>query len=232
MTSCRQVRWISKPTSAPCRTTNWSSYNASLRKQGSLPIRVDEDMTSCAPRDGRPAVFSVPGHTILPVGRGPVQTAAPSDCRDGGEPAEAGGAGLARAGLLDAVPQARDPGRAGSPSPLRWSAEPAVDSTGIRFLGDGEWQARKHGAQGRRQWRKVHLGVDTVTSDIRAVEITPSRDGDGPILPDLLDQVPMGEPVGTVTADGAYDPPLSDRNPGARRHSSVPDPQERATREG
>ena len=33
-----------------------------------------------------------------------------------------------------------------------------VDSTGIRFLGDGEWQARKHGVQGRRQWRKVHLG--------------------------------------------------------------------------
>ncbi|MBK0329766.1 IS5 family transposase [Rhodobacteraceae bacterium F11138] len=32
-----------------------------------------------------------------------------------------------------------------------------VDSTGIKFLGDGEWQARKHGVQGRRQWRKVHL---------------------------------------------------------------------------
>ena len=26
-----------------------------------------------------------------------------------------------------------------------------VDSTGIKFLGDGEWQARKHGVQGRRQ---------------------------------------------------------------------------------
>jgi hypothetical protein len=30
-----------------------------------------------------------------------------------------------------------------------------VDSTGIKFLGDGEWQARKHGVQGRRQWRKM-----------------------------------------------------------------------------
>ena len=27
-----------------------------------------------------------------------------------------------------------------------------VDSTGIKFLGDGEWQARKQGVQGRRQW--------------------------------------------------------------------------------
>lgn len=31
--------------------------------------------------------------------------------------------------------------------PLNW----LVDSTGIKFLGDGEWQARKHGVQGRRQ---------------------------------------------------------------------------------
>lgn len=47
-----------------------------------------------------------------------------------------------------------------------------VDSTGIKFLGDGEWQARKHGVQGRRQWRKVHLAMDAATSDIRAVDFT------------------------------------------------------------
>ena len=80
-----------------------------------------------------------------------------------------------------------------------------VDSTGIKFLGDGEWQARKHGVQGRRQWRKVHIAMDPATSDVRAVEFTPSRDGDSPVLPELLDQVPQDEPIGTVTADGAYD---------------------------
>ena len=80
-----------------------------------------------------------------------------------------------------------------------------VDSTGIKFLGDGEWQARKHGVQGRRQWRKVHLAMDTATSDIRAVEFTPSREGDSPVLPDLLGQIPQDEDIGTVTADGAYD---------------------------
>ena len=80
-----------------------------------------------------------------------------------------------------------------------------MDSTGIKFLGDGEWQARKHGVQGRRQWRKVHLAMDTATSDIRAVEFTSSSDGDSPVLPDLLDQIPEGEDIGTVTADGAYD---------------------------
>ena len=80
-----------------------------------------------------------------------------------------------------------------------------VDSTGIRFLGDGEWQAGKHGVQGRRQWRKVHLAMDTATSDIRAVEFTPGSDGDSPVLPDRLAQIPEGEKIGTVTADGAYD---------------------------
>ena len=39
-----------------------------------------------------------------------------------------------------------------------------VDSAGIKFLGDGEWQARKHGVQGRRQLRKVHLAKDAATS--------------------------------------------------------------------
>ncbi|PTR11138.1 DDE family transposase [Cereibacter azotoformans] len=80
-----------------------------------------------------------------------------------------------------------------------------VDSTGIKFLGDGKWQARKHGVQGRRQWRKVHLAMDTATSDVRAVEFTPSREGDSPVLPDLLDQIRVDEAIGTVTADGAYD---------------------------
>ena len=117
--------------------------------------------------------------------------------------------------------------RAGGPLNL------LVDSTGIKFLGDGEWQARKHGVQGRRQWRKVHLAMDTATSDIRAVEFTPSREGDSPVLPDLLNQIPDDEDISTATADGAYDT--------RRCHSAIiarggtanhPDPQEWPTVEG
>jgi hypothetical protein len=80
-----------------------------------------------------------------------------------------------------------------------------VDSTRIKFLGDGEWQARKHGVRGQRQWREVHLAMDTATSDIRAVEFTTSSDGDRPVLPELLDQIPEGEEIATVTTDGTYD---------------------------
>ena len=47
--------------------------------------------------------------------------------------------------------------------------------------------------------------MDTATGDIRAVEFTPSREGDSPVLPDLLDQIPEDEQIGTVTGDGAFD---------------------------
>ena len=67
---------------------------------------------------------------------------------------------------LASTPKRRRNGR------FPFSASP--DSTGIKFLGDGEWQARKHGVQGRRQWRKDHLAMDTTTSDIRAVELPPA----------------------------------------------------------
>ena len=80
-----------------------------------------------------------------------------------------------------------------------------VDSTGIKFLGDGEWLARKHGTQRRRQYRKVHLAMDTTTGDIRAVEFTSSDKGDSPVLPHLLAQIPVDEQIGTVTGDGAFD---------------------------
>jgi hypothetical protein len=45
-----------------------------------------------------------------------------------------------------------------------------VDSTGIKMLGEGEWKTKKHGADYRRQWRKVHLGIDASTLEIRAME--------------------------------------------------------------
>lgn len=43
------------------------------------------------------------------------------------------------------------------------------------------------------------------TSDIRAVEFTSSCDGNSPVLPELLNQIPADEEIGTLTADGAYD---------------------------
>ena len=80
-----------------------------------------------------------------------------------------------------------------------------VDSTGIKFLGEGEWKRKKHGAEYRRQWRKVHLGIDAHTLEIRAIEVTDNSVGDAPMLPELLGQIPADEAVASVSGDGAYD---------------------------
>ncbi|KEO50584.1 IS5 family transposase, partial [Thioclava indica] len=112
--------------------------------------------------------------------------------------------------------------RIGVQIPYRRTGRPLnllIDSTVVKFCGDGAlsgdcfaipcrvtngW-ARKHGPSRRRQWRKVRIAMDTETGDIRAVEFTSSRQGDSPLLPDLLSQIPEGEEIATVTADGAYD---------------------------
>jgi IS5 family transposase len=80
-----------------------------------------------------------------------------------------------------------------------------VDSSGIEFLGGGEWQARKHGVQWRRQWRKAHLATDIANSDIRAGAFISSREPDSPVLPELPHQIPEEEGIATVTTDGACD---------------------------
>ena len=52
--------------------------------------------------------------------------------------------------------------------------------------------------------RKPAEGLpDTTTSDIRAVEFTSSSDGDSPVLPELLDQIPSGQEIGTVAGQTA-----------------------------
>ncbi len=62
-----------------------------------------------------------------------------------------------------------------------------VDSTGVKILGEGEWKRKKHGADYRRQWRKIHVGIDAQTLEIRAVELTGNQVGDAKVLPNLLE---------------------------------------------
>ena len=77
-----------------------------------------------------------------------------------------------------------------------------VDSTGLQIVGDGAWAAAKHGTQGTREWRKLHIGVDE-RGFIVAQCLTESRIDDASVVPDLLIQV-SGE-VERFIADGAYD---------------------------
>ena len=80
-----------------------------------------------------------------------------------------------------------------------------VDSTVVKTLGEGEWKTKKHGADYRRQWRKVYLAIDAETLEIRGIEVTSNRLGDAQVLLDLLNQIPCDEQIESVSGDGAYD---------------------------
>lgn len=199
---------MTKPEPARYRTTNWKSYNDALRRRGSLLIWLDKDMTWLANRAGRPGcppVFSDAAIQFCLMVK--VLFGLPLRQTTGMVASI-----LKMAGLDWPVPDFSTLSRRQKTLAVQISSRRApgplnllVDSTGIKFLGDGEWLARKHGTHRRRQYRKVHLAMDTATGDIRAVEFTSSRDGDSPVLPDLLDQIPPDEQIGTVIGDGAFD---------------------------
>ena len=80
-----------------------------------------------------------------------------------------------------------------------------VDSTGLKFLGEGEWKRKKHQPEYRRQWRKLHIGIDANTMQIRAIQLTTNNVSDSQVFGDLLDQIPPDEQIDSIYTDGAYD---------------------------
>ena len=189
------------------KTTNWSSYNDSLKRRGSLSIWFDPEMVWVPPpslRRGRQQNFSdaaIQACLTLKVLFGlPLrQTTGFMQSL------------LLLIGLDWVVPDfstlCRRQRTLKVSLPYRGGTGPLnllIDSTGIKAEGEGEWNARKHGGSKRRIWRKVHIGIDEETLEVRAVEITSSNVGDAPVLPDLLNQIPSDQDIGSVTADGAY----------------------------
>jgi len=189
------------------KTTNWASYNASLKARGSLTVWLDKGMQWYAPatgKRGRQPIFSdaaiqfclsIKSLFSLPLRQslGMVESL------------------LRLAGLDWKVPDFSTVCRRQKHLSVKLPYRPSttaldllVDSTGIKFLGEGEWKRKKHGADYRRQWRKVHLAIDAHTLDIRAIEVTDNGTGDAPMLPELLSQIPADEPIASVGGDGAY----------------------------
>lgn len=53
--------------------------------------------------------------------------------------------------------------------------------------------------------RPLHGAIDAETLEVQAVEVTGAGVGDPTMLPELLEQIPTDQDIGSVTADGAYD---------------------------
>lgn len=199
---------MSRPTPPTYKIKNWRAYNEALKRRGSLTIWFDPEMTweaSPTGTRGRQRTYSdaaiqacltmkVLFSMALRQTTGFVESL------------------LQLSGLDWSVPDfstlSRRQKTLAVNIPYRGAEGPLhllIDSTGIKVEGEGEWNARKHGGAKRRIWRKVHLGIDEKTLEIRAVEFTSSDIGDAPMLPELLDQIPPDQEIGSVTADGAYD---------------------------
>lgn len=80
-----------------------------------------------------------------------------------------------------------------------------VDSTGLKFLGEGERKQKKKKPEYHRQWRKLHIGIDAETLQIRAVQLTTNNVSDSQVIGDLLDPIPQNEQIDSVYTDRAYD---------------------------
>ncbi|WP_298938614.1 IS5 family transposase [uncultured Ruegeria sp.] len=190
------------------KTTNWSDYNKALKQRGSLSIWFDAEMAWEAKplgKRGRQQAYS----------NAAIQACLTIKVLFGLPLRQTTGfveSLLALTGLEWSVPDfstlCRRQRTLPVSIPYRGSSGPLhllIDSTGIKAEGEGEWNARKHGGPKRRLWRKIHIGIDEETLEIRAVEVTTSSIGDAPMLPDLLNQIPADEDLGSVTADGAFD---------------------------
>lgn len=195
-----------KPPAKQYRTKDWSAYNAALKSRGSLSIWRDKEMAWFAAgtgKRGRQPTYSDAA----------IQFCLSLKCLFGLPLRQSIGlveSLLRLSGLNWPVPDFSTVSRRQKELeveiPYRGKTDVLhllVDSTGVKMLGEGEWKTKKHGAEYRRQWRKVHLGIDAQTLEIRAIEVTSNSIGDAPVLPALLAQV--STPIGTVSGDGAYD---------------------------
>jgi hypothetical protein len=142
---------MSGPSPARFRRKNWSTYTASLCGRGLLLIRLDKEMTWLAPHEGspgRPAVFSNAAIqfclTIKVLFKLPFRQTTGMV------------AGLLKLVNLDwAVPDYTTLCRRQKILDVQIAYRRAdgplnllVVSTGIKFPGKGEWQARKQGLSG------------------------------------------------------------------------------------
>jgi hypothetical protein len=189
------------------RVSNWPEYDVALVRRGSLTVWFTEQAVAAwhAPatreRGGQPIYSAIAIETGLALRLVFHQPLRQTE-------------GLLRSiadvlGVDIAIPDHTTLSRRGGGLTILLKrldhAEPLhllVDSTGLKIYGEGEWLDRKHGIRSHRRWRKLHLGIDAVTHEIVASELTPDDVGDASEIPALLDQIDAR--IASMTADGTY----------------------------
>jgi IS5 family transposase len=199
---------MNKPTPKIYRTTNWSSYNSALINRGNLSIWFDPKTQWYAQpkgKHGRNQTYSDTAiqcclmikslfHLSLRMVTGFVQSLIHLCRLDWTAPDYS--TICRRQKHIDIAINYQKSSN---------GLQLLVDSTGLKFLGEGEWKRKKHQPEYRRQWRKLHIGIDAETLQIRSIQLTTNNVSDLQVLGDLLDQIPQDEQIDSVYTDGAYD---------------------------
>ena len=182
------------------RIRNWSEYNKSLMKRGSLDLWLSEDIESWWYGNGKDTysdktiefmitmqmIYQLPLRQVVGFVRS-----------------------LFKQSDIDlVVPDYTTISRRMKKLSVTLQKKPKditdiiVDSTGIKVYGEGEWKVRKHGWNYRRTWKKVHIGIDSL-GEIRMVSMTHSDTHDSVPVKSLLKQEEAW--ITDFYGDGAYD---------------------------
>lgn len=164
------------------KTTNWKQYNQALINRGSLTFWIDEEAiatwkaTTGPSKKGRPLVFSdLAITTALMVKR---VFSMPLRALQGFINSVFK---LANVPLVcphyTCISKRAKTVNISFKTKTRGAIEHlAIDATGLKVYGEGEWKVKKHGTDGKRRvWRKLHIAVDTHTHEIIAAELSLSN---------------------------------------------------------
>lgn len=142
-----------KPDKLRYKTTNWREYNKALKARGALTVWLDKDMQCFAQPTGKRGRYPTFSDAAI-------QFCLSIKCLLGLALQQALGFVqilLRLAGLQWPVPDYSTLSRRQQPLhtqlPYRRSVaalDLLVDSTGVKFLGEGRWKRKKHGAEYRR----------------------------------------------------------------------------------
>ena len=188
------------------RVRNWRAYNDALVRRGAITLWIDEDVIAGwrakggkGRRYGDPAILcALSLRAVFKLALRQTEGLLRDLTRQLGLDGELGVpdySTLSRRAATLVVPQPAWGG--GGPVHL------AIDATGLKVHGEGEWKVRAHGKDKRRVWRKLHLAVDTRTGALHAHALTASEVHDGGELEGLLARTDA--PIAAVCADKAYD---------------------------
>lgn len=224
-----------KKTKATYRIRNWHEYNASLIKRGSLELWIDQELQEqwqATEKKGRghPQRYSEQAIRTVLILRAIFHL--PFRATQG---MLASIFSLAKIDLP--VPTYTTLHRRMRSLrielPLLKDDEPlivAIDSSGFKIFGEGEWKVRQHGVGKRRVWRKEHVVVVAAGKQkgmLTAGQGTDKDVADSAVLEELLKKTP--QPIAAVAGDGAYDTMWERRLIAQRGAEALIPPRENAT---